>query len=498
MDLQDQTADEGRPAGLPVESEEQVERKPRIGAFFSSLKAFGAAPFFFFGLGIYRAWIELVYVKPVIETPAFQVAGHDVYDISMVAILLLCALLAKRIIPLFKKRSLVWACVLLMTGGTLLSSLSSLFPSLGTTTPACVAAVSAGLGTGLVILFWSELYGCLNPLRVAFFYSGSLLFSALIIFLFKGLKEDYYFVGLLLLPLLSLLFLYRSYAHIEQENLPKKTWGSFSFPWKPTVLMAVYGFAYGIQETQLYNFSGPHSSLGAVIASMVVFLGIMFIPSRFNVAIIYRVALPLMVCGFLLAPTFSFLSGEVTNVCVAMSFTSFSILTMLILSNITYRFGVGAVWLFGIERGLRAFLMFVGRQTSNWLSEGIQGGLIEQAVPNVIVVAMVVVATVVLLSEKELASTWGITLLNSYQDGGAALIQQALAKTCTRISKEYGLSLREEEVLLLLARHQSLALIEKELFIANGTVKAHIRHIYGKLGIHTRKELLEKLGVSPP
>jgi ATP/maltotriose-dependent transcriptional regulator MalT len=51
-------------------------------------------------------------------------------------------------------------------------------------------------------------------------------------------------------------------------------------------------------------------------------------------------------------------------------------------------------------------------------------------------------------------------------------------------------------VLLLLARRQSLSSIEKELFIANGTVKAHIRHIYGKLGIHTRKELSEILGIT--
>ncbi|MFR3272808.1 MAG: LuxR C-terminal-related transcriptional regulator [Slackia sp.] len=37
--------------------------------------------------------------------------------------------------------------------------------------------------------------------------------------------------------------------------------------------------------------------------------------------------------------------------------------------------------------------------------------------------------------------------------------------------------------------------MERELFIANGTAKAHVRHIYQKLDIHTRQELFDMLGV---
>lgn len=34
-----------------------------------------------------------------------------------------------------------------------------------------------------------------------------------------------------------------------------------------------------------------------------------------------------------------------------------------------------------------------------------------------------------------------------------------------------------------------LVAIAEDMFIAEGTVKAHIQHIYAKLGIHSRKEL---------
>ena len=42
---------------------------------------------------------------------------------------------------------------------------------------------------------------------------------------------------------------------------------------------------------------------------------------------------------------------------------------------------------------------------------------------------------------------------------------------------------------MLLAQHKTALDIEAELCVANGTAKAHIRHVYQKLDIHTREEL---------
>jgi DNA-binding CsgD family transcriptional regulator len=202
-----------------------------------------------------------------------------------------------------------------------------------------------------------------------------------------------------------------------------------------------------------------------------------------------------MVCGFLLVPSIVPGAAEFSSICVSMSFTSFTILIMLILSNITYRFGVSAVWLFGIERGLRALFMYSGRETSRFLENGYFPSFIQSATFNIVLVVLVVVATMILLSERELSSKWGINFFGSGSVDANGLEQHRLAEVCAELSKRYTLSAREGEVLLLLARHQDLASIEKELFIANGTAKAHIRHIYGKMGIHRRRELNELLGV---
>ena len=66
---------------------------------------------------------------------------------------------------------------------------------------------------------------------------------------------------------------------------------------------------------------------------------------------------------------------------------------------------------------------------------------------------------------------------------------------CRELVETYRLSPREEEVLLLLAEGKTGRVIQQELFIAEGTFKAHTRHIYEKMSINTRKELFDLLGL---
>lgn len=62
---------------------------------------------------------------------------------------------------------------------------------------------------------------------------------------------------------------------------------------------------------------------------------------------------------------------------------------------------------------------------------------------------------------------------------------------CTKVSQEYGLTPREAEILLLLARGRTAATIAEALVIAPSTAKAHLRNIYAKLGVHTQQELID-------
>ncbi|NIV35903.1 MAG: LuxR family transcriptional regulator, partial [Anaerolineae bacterium] len=63
------------------------------------------------------------------------------------------------------------------------------------------------------------------------------------------------------------------------------------------------------------------------------------------------------------------------------------------------------------------------------------------------------------------------------------------------------LSDRELEVLQLLAEGLTNPEIGRRLFISLPTVKSHTRNIYGKLGVHSRKQAVAQaraLGILPP
>ncbi|MBR5259778.1 MAG: helix-turn-helix transcriptional regulator [Eggerthellaceae bacterium] len=64
---------------------------------------------------------------------------------------------------------------------------------------------------------------------------------------------------------------------------------------------------------------------------------------------------------------------------------------------------------------------------------------------------------------------------------------------CRLLAEQYGLSGRELEVLEQLAAGQTVPLAAKKLLVSQSTVKTHIRHVYEKMGIHTRQELHDKI-----
>lgn len=63
-------------------------------------------------------------------------------------------------------------------------------------------------------------------------------------------------------------------------------------------------------------------------------------------------------------------------------------------------------------------------------------------------------------------------------------------RACLSVADEGGLTPREREVLLLLAKGRSAAVIQEELSISPGTVRTHTYHIYRKLDVTSQQEII--------
>ena len=69
--------------------------------------------------------------------------------------------------------------------------------------------------------------------------------------------------------------------------------------------------------------------------------------------------------------------------------------------------------------------------------------------------------------------------------------EEAFAARCHALAQERGLTPREEEVFAMLARGRNREYIENALQVSRNTVKAHVKHVYAKLDIHSHQELID-------
>ena len=89
-------------------------------------------------------------------------------------------------------------------------------------------------------------------------------------------------------------------------------------------------------------------------------------------------------------------------------------------------------------------------------------------------------------------------LLEGEREGEVAVnLRSATAsETFELLCRVYALSQREREVVSLLVAGLDTRAISKSLFISAHTVQDHLKSVFAKIGIHSRRELLARLAAS--
>ena len=427
----------------------------------------------------------------MLGAPSSDFDSHLTFDIAFIAVSILVVLLFRRLVPLNENRVVKAVSSGCMAAASLLCVATAWIP--GASLGLMVAgSLAAGVGYGLFLLLAAEVLATFSLLRIFLFLSGAMLLGSVITFFCEGLVGLQAQAMLVLLPVLAALYLCGAYEHVPAADRPKHGVPKFFYPWKLFVLYGLYAFSYGMRANQLVAGAGRHSSASTFILMAVLFATAYFASKRFNIGLLYRSPVVLMVCGFLLVPAESLLGTAASSYLIAISYSLMSFLVMFLLFDIAKRLGVAIVAFMAIKNA-EQLLQMAGGGALGML--GLSAATEALAV-TVVVSVLILAATVLLFSEKELASKWGVDIL---EEGGLIERTAEEERVGTRVAKlsaTYRLSPREQEVLALLAEGKTGRVIQQELFIAEGTFKAHTRHIYEKMGINSRKELFELLGVS--
>jgi DNA-binding CsgD family transcriptional regulator len=109
-----------------------------------------------------------------------------------------------------------------------------------------------------------------------------------------------------------------------------------------------------------------------------------------------------------------------------------------------------------------------------------------------VTVTMMLPILLLVLTLSQLSGRFKL-LLFGQQASVPILDTDIAAQTLEAIAERYALTSRELEVLELLAEGRNQPYIESKLTISRATVKTHIVHIYRKLGINSKQELISLL-----
>lgn len=451
----------------------------------------GPASLAFFGIAFARVWVSLVFVGPGAGVAAFP-WPHDVFDWGFFATSLAIALLARHLVP-YTGKCWAWAATLVA-----MLAVSAVFSvGLWVELPTWLVlggAIVGGAGYASFLLLNGEVFAGVSLLRIVIYMSGARVLSSVLTWIAQACDPPRMAFVLMALPVLAVWLVRVSLSTLAPADRQRTGYPHFAFPWKLIALVAVFSFAYGLRQASLAPGAGQHASLSTALVSGAILVAAYFFADRIDVARLCRLPLPVMLCGLLLVPAEGLFGDVVSSYLVSIGYTLMSLSIGVLLYDMCKRTGVAILPLLAVNDAMQVFIV-LGNYASRAVGELAPSASSADAVVAVLTCLALVVSFFLLFSERELEARWGIKVL-----GGEALDDEArrsdrLVERCDELVRAYGLTPREEEVLRELARRRESAAIAQNLMIAPGTLKAHTRHIYEKMGIHSREELYDLLGL---
>lgn len=235
---------------------------------------------------------------------------------------------------------------------------------------------------------------------------------------------------------------------------------------------------------------------------------------RFNPTFIYRLSLPIMVAGYVAIALLFDSHAAISLLIINVGYEFFDILTWVLFVDASRRRNENALYIFGLGVAFMFCGMALGNAASHILDTLVAGRNVQaNVVAMAAILCLVIVAFLVLpegtvaqLSRREGHAERGEeptaenndlaeseakdSAAGDGQADGAATADR-IERHCAAVARDFGLTPRESEVIVLLAYGRTLAIIARDLHIAQGTARTHIENIYRKLDVHKQQELID-------
>lgn len=261
-------------------------------------------------------------------------------------------------------------------------------------------------------------------------------------------------------------------------------------------------------------FLGGSPIFSLVVVGVVFFAIVAKARERFNPTFIYRLSLPIMIAGYVAIALLFDTHAAVSLLIINVGYEFFDILTWVLFVDAARRRGENALYIFGLGVAFMFCGMALGNAASHAVNALVVGGNLQANVVAMAAILCLVVVAFLVLPEGTMAQLWE-SLRESRRDheeadrdaaeaggtgaegtgadgaGDGAAGEGRIELHCAAVARDFGLTPRESEVIVLLAYGRTLAIIARDLHIAQGTARTHIENIYRKLDVHKQQELID-------
>lgn len=288
-------------------------------------------------------------------------------------------------------------------------------------------------------------------------------------------------------------------------ELTAGSWEAQVLPWRWIGVLIAASFIGNLITSVVMGraYAGVESLFFGGIAVCACIATMVLVPvtsdrSSLSVSGLYRITLTFTVVGLVAIMVFGSLAIPVGGALVQGSAFFLQVLVFLVITQSTQEQGLSPLLSFSVGQALIAGVVFLGNVVGKQVFDRYGSGDFVLSVVcgcGVLALFFMVIARVG----------------SSDQEGGIGDADQPgeipseepsfkenVSARIDRLARDGGLTKRETEVFGYLAKGRSLPYISDALFVTTGTVKTHTVHIYRKLGVNSKQELLDLIEVAQP
>ena len=498
----------------------------------------------FVGFGLYYAWIWLCYDSTTLLDASIRANADTTFTMYLASTTALgLTLVLAAAFPAVSARLAQNKPFLLAMG--LLAGIATVFVKLmapnGAFDPVFLLfCVLTGLGTAWVCLRMGIEYASVGSRRATMNAAAAFVAASLMYFLVRGLPDHFGLGVMALLPLGATLCTLTPVGDAPMEEpveshdhlLPRGFFLRLMFA--IAVFSAVVGVTRGFsaltQATNVLDDRGCMVVFGMALVAMLLYVLVGTLGNDFDVSRLYYPVIILASVGILVMPLVDG-AGQAGGVFVGIAYACFVMIMWCLFAHVAYVTGVPAVRVFGLGRGTSALGTTAGWLLGSQLAGHEMLDATSMFVVSCVMVLALLVVSMLVFNDRAVGMVLRMVGKRAAQDaqigrdfvcandnlnvvahgdhdgprdasvpfeqdGDDAQASKSdragtWTRSCLDIAARFGLSQRETEVLFLLAKGRTIAFIADELGVSFNTAKSHIRHVYVKIGVHTKSELLD-------